>query len=317
MVMKIIIADNLHPDAISLLEEKDEFEIIKGFEIEDFDLKNEIKDVTCIIVRSKTKLTREIIEAGEMLRLIARAGIGVDNIDLDAATERNIPVINAPKASTETVADLTMGLIIALARKIVLADKRLRKGIWKKSDLLGRELSSLKLGIVGFGRIGEAVARRARAFGMDVCAYDAYIPMDVIEEKGVKFLEFRALLKECDVISIHVPYTKETAGMFSHRAFDIMKEGAYLINVSRGGVVDESALLNALKKKKLAGAAIDVFEVESGIHPIFKFENVVVTPHIGASTIDAQRKVGIEIAEAVIGYLLQGSTIRPVNRVEL
>lgn len=315
MVYNIIISDKLHEDAINMLKEQRSLNIIDGSTDPDFDLNTEIENADALVVRSRTKVTRELIEKAKNLKIIARAGIGVDNIDIEASKEYKIPIINAPDASTETVADLTIGLLLCVIRNISYADRRIRKGNWKKSDLLGRDLSSLKMGIIGLGKIGRAVAKRASAFGMEIHAYDAYIPDEDIRKMGIIPQTLSNLLKTCDVISIHVPYNNETAGMLSEDMFKIMKNGSYLINVSRGGIVDETALLKAIKSKKIAGAAIDVFEVESGIHPLFQFDNVVVTPHIGASTVDAQRKVGIEIADKLIRFFIKKEKLKTVNGI--
>ncbi len=308
--MKILVSDPLHPDGIKMLRDAG-FEVIEQPDISYDELKEKIKDFEVLIVRSRTKVTREIIESAEKLTLIARAGVGLDNIDVKAAQEKNIAVINAPEAPTYSVAELVIGLMIAALRGIPRGDMALKEGKWIKKELLGRELNGKTLGIVGFGRIGQEVAKRALAFNMKVLAYDVIGELaKKAEELGVEFVgttkeALYKLLKESDIITLHVPLLPSTYHMIGREEISLMKNGAVIINTSRGGIIDEKALYEALKEGKIAAAALDVFENEPPTDVSLKLAqlpNVVATPHIGASTEEAQRKAATIIAQKIIDH---------------
>ncbi|MHA1226234.1 MAG: hydroxyacid dehydrogenase, partial [Candidatus Hodarchaeales archaeon] len=226
---------------------------------------------------------------------------GVDNIDVEAATEKNIAVVNSPRASTYSVAEMAMTFMLSLSRKIVEADTKTKQGLWPKKQLKGRELYGKTLGFVGCGRIGSEVAKRARAFGMECVAYDPYLPKEIADKVGVKLIsKLEEVLEIADYISIHALLTDETKGMIGKKEFDRIKPSAYLINCARGGIVDEDALYNALKEKKIAGAGLDVFQIEPAKeNKLFELENVYVSPHIAASTIEAQERAGEIIAQQI------------------
>jgi len=307
---KVLVADPIHPDGIKMLKDAG-FEVIEEPDISYEGLKEKIKEFNVLIVRSRTKVTREIIEAAEKLSIIARAGVGLDNIDVKTAQEKNITVVNAPEAPTHSVAELVIGLMIAASRGISKGDAALKEGKWIKKELLGKELNGKTLGIIGFGRIGQEIAKLALAFNMKVLAYDVIEELaKKAEELGVEFVgttreALNKLLKESDVITLHVPLLPSTRHMIGKEELSMMKKGAVLINTSRGGIIDEEALYEALKQGKLAAAALDVFENEppKGISlKLAQLPNVVATPHIGASTEEAQRRAATIIAQKVINH---------------
>lgn len=296
--MKVLIADRIEANGISILEEFTE--VVVQTDITKEELIESIGNFDAVVVRSRTKITRDIIESADKLKVIARAGVGVDNIDVEAATERGIMVVNAPESASITVAEHTLGVIIALARKITLADKSVKEGKWEKSKFVGIELFGKTLGIIGIGRIGKQVALRLKGFEMKMIAYDPYITEDEASKLGVTLVDLETLLEEADIITIHVPLSPETRHFISHRELELVKKDALLINCARGGIVDEDALYNALSEGKLGGVGLDVFEAEPPKDsPLLALDNVVVTPHIGASTIEAQQNASIIVAEEI------------------
>ena len=273
-------------------------------EIKASELVATVKDYDVIIVRSRTKVTKEIIDASNA-KIIARVGVGLDNVDVKAAEAKNIRVINAPEAASISVAVLAIGLMIALARSIPRADSENKKGNWTKKDLMGTQLSGKYLGIVGVGNIGRNIGRMAKALRMNLIGYDPYpINREFIAETGMVVTDLNTLVESSDFITCHVPSTPETKHMFNADRFAKMKPGAYLVNTSRGEIIDESALYEALKASRLAGAALDVFEVEPPTNKLLiGLPNVICTPHIGAQTKEAQELASIVIAEKVIQML--------------
>ncbi len=273
-------------------------------EIKASELVATVKDYDVIIVRSRTKVTKEIIDASNA-KIIARVGVGLDNVDVRAAEAKNIRVINAPEAASIAVAELAIGLMIALARSIPRADSENKKGNWTKKDLMGTQLSGKYLGIVGVGNIGRNIGRMAKALRMNLIGYDPYpINREFIAETGMVVTDLNTLVESSDFITCHVPSTPETKHMFNADRFAKMKPGAYLVNTSRGEIIDESALYEALKASRLAGAALDVFEVEPPTNKLLiGLPNVICTPHIGAQTKEAQELASIVIAEKVIQML--------------
>jgi D-3-phosphoglycerate dehydrogenase len=310
--MKILVSDQLHQAGIELLKEVGEVEVRTGMSKEE--LLEAIRDKDALLVRSATKVTREVLEAAENLKVIGRAGIGVDNIDLDAATEKGIVVVNSPGASTITVSELTLGLMLALARNITRADTSLKSGRWEKKNLLGIELRGKTLGVIGTGRIGSAVIEKAKAMGMKIIGYDPFVSEKVAREMGFELVDFHEVIKEADFISLHVPLTDQTRHMIGREEIAMMKKGAFIINCSRGGTIDEAALLEGLESGKLGGAALDVFEKEPPLdNPLLKNERFIGTPHLGASTEEAQRSASTIACEEVIKVLRNQPATNVVN----
>jgi len=300
--VRILICDPIDPEGIEKLK-KAGYNV--AFLMRREMLKKEIQECDVLIVRSRTKVTREIIESGKHLKLIARAGSGLDNIDLKAAEERGIAVINTPEASADSVAELTIGLMVALARKMILADSSMKQGKWLKKELMGFLLKGKKLGLIGLGNIGLRVARIAKAMGMKILVTKRVPPSpELLKSLEAEFLPLDELLRQSDIVSIHVPLSKETRNMIDAEEIGKMKDGAFLINTSRGEIVNEKALLNALRSGKLGGAALDVYSVEPPENlELIKQPNVICTPHIGAQTVEAQREASIRLAEKIIRFL--------------
>ncbi|MEM2374341.1 MAG: hydroxyacid dehydrogenase [Thermoproteota archaeon] len=297
----ILIVGSIDKEFYSILKPHAELK-----EIRPEKLIEDIRSADILVVRGDVKVTREILDKASRLRLIARAGSGLDNIDVSYANQKGIKVINTPDAPVDSVAELTIGLIISLARKILLLDRHVKSGGWREDWTTGLELKGKTLGIIGFGRIGTRVAIIAKALGMHIIAYDPYIPKAKAEEIGVELVEdLSKLLKLSDFISIHVPLTDETRNMIKAEELSLMKRGAYLVNTSRGPVVDENALYTALSSGWLGGAALDVLmeEPPSKNNPLLKLDNVILTPHIGGSTLEAQKRIAITIAEEILSFL--------------
>ncbi|MDE0358860.1 MAG: phosphoglycerate dehydrogenase [Gammaproteobacteria bacterium] len=309
------VADKVSPSGLGALTGDGRFEVRWLAEHPPAEKEEAMTGVDAIIVRSATRITRELIESASNLKVIGRAGAGVDNIDLDAATERGIPVLNAPAGNTVSAAELTFALILALARKVVAADRSVREMTWKTPGLAGVELNGKSLGLVGAGRIGGEVARRARAFGMKVLVYDPYLPATRAEELDAEPSGLDHVIEQADFLSLHVPLTPSTTSMIGAKQLRRMKPSACLVNAARGGVVDEDALARALGEGWLAGAALDVFRQEplSASSPLLESPNLILSPHLGASTAEAQELVASEIASAVRGALLDGDLSRAVN----
>src|SRR5262245_13434545 len=279
------------------------------------ELKKILPEYDGLIIRSGTKVTADVIEAGKKLRVIGRAGIGVDNVDLGAATARGIIVMNTPEGNTVTTAEHAISLMTSLARQIPQATASMRAGKWEKNKFNGKELFEQVLGVVGLGNIGSIVADRARGLRMRVIAFDPIVSDERAQRLGVDLVSLDELFKQSDVISVHVPLTESTRGLVGKDAFAKMKKGVLLVNAARGGIVDEAALLEAIQSKKVAGAALDVFAEEPPPkdHPLLAREEVIFTPHIGAATEKAQLNVAIAVAEQVRDYLLDGVVRNAVN----
>lgn len=299
----MLVTDGLDEPGLALLREAAQVFESKTLE--------SLPESDALIVRGRTKVTAEVIRsAGPRLKVVGRAGVGVDNIDLEAARARGLTVVNAPEAATVAVAELTLGMMLALARQIPLADSGMRRAEWRKSELHGSELSGKTLGIVGVGRIGAAVAARAAAFGMRVLGHDPLLSDGELQRRGTEPLSFDALLAESDYICLHLPLTDETRGLIGRETLQRFKPGARLISAARGGIIDEAALLEALESGHLAGAALDVYAEEPpGELPLRRHPNVVLTPHIGAQTREAQSKAALDIAGEVLAAL-QGESLR-------
>jgi D-3-phosphoglycerate dehydrogenase len=308
--MRVLVAENIGTSGVELL--KRHFDVDVGV---NGDIAERIGDYDGLIVRSATKVTAELIERAPNLKVIGRAGVGVDTIDVDAATERGIAVLTAPAGNTISAAELTLALTLALARRVPAADRSMKAGQWDRKSFSGTELYGKTLGLVGAGRIGGEVAKRARAFGMQVVAFDPFLIAERALTLGIERVELEELLRRADVVSLHVPLTDATAGLLGDRELALMKPTAVIINAARGGVVSEAALVRALQAKQIGGAALDVFEQEPlpADHPLRSLDNVILTPHLGASTAEAQQNVALEIAEAVRAALIDGDLARAVN----
>ncbi len=298
----ILVSDGLAEDGLALLRQIGTVTV--NPKITAAELLAALPDYQALVVRSRTKVTAQVIAAGTNLKVIGRAGVGVDNIDVAAAVAKDIVVVNSPMAASISVAEHTLGLMLALARLIPAADASLKQGKWEKSAFMGGELTGKTLGLLGLGRIGALVANRARAFGMAVYAYDPYLNETQIRERNAHPATFDEVVAQGDYLSLHLPLTKETQGLLGAAQFAKMKKGARLICAARGGVIDEDALRAALDSGQLAGAALDVFAAEppapGGIatHP-----KVIATPHVGAQTHEAQARAGVAIAEEVVAVL--------------
>ncbi|WP_309071802.1 phosphoglycerate dehydrogenase [Arthrobacter sp.] len=294
----VLLAEELSPATVDALGP--DFEIRQTDGADRTKLLAAIADVDAILVRSATQVDAEAIAAAPKLKVIARAGVGLDNVDIKAATQAGVMVVNAPTSNIISAAELTVGHVLSLARHIPQASAALKGGEWKRSKYSGIELYEKKVGIIGLGRIGALVAARLQGFGTEILAYDPYITSARAAQLGVQLVTLDELLAESDFVTIHMPKTPETVGMLGATAFQKMKNTAYVVNVARGGLVDEDALYTALKEGQIAGAGVDVFVKEPSTDlPFFEMDNVVVTPHLGASTEEAQEKAGISVAKSV------------------
>jgi len=304
---RVLLADEIVPRGIEILAATEGLEVDDRAGISGAELAAVIGAYDALIVRSRTKVTREVLETATRLKVVGRAGVGVDNVDVDVATRRGVVVLNSPGGNVISAAEHTFALMLALVRHIAQADASLRRGEWERKRFRGVELHGKTLGLVGAGRIGSEVAKRARAFGMRVVAYDPYLSPERPDWLGFELVTLPDLLGQADVISIHVPLTDETRGLIGQPELALMKPTAYLVNAARGGVVDETALAAALRSGRLAGAALDVFDEEpvAPDNPLLALDNVVVVPHLGAATREAQTGVGVEICEAVRDALVK------------
>ncbi len=311
--LKVLVKENIGDSGVELLREH--FDVDLGFDWSDEQLAQRIGEYHGILIRSATKLTAELIDKATNMRAIGRAGVGVDNVDVDAATKRGIVVANAPQSNVVTAAEHTMALLLALARNIPQAYISLTAGKWERSKFSGVELYEKTLGIVGFGRIGQLVAARARGFQMRVVAFDPFVSAERYRELGVEKAEnSEEIYAQADFISIHLPKTDETKNWLNAEAFAQMRDGVRILNVARGGLIDEAALQAALDSGKVGGAALDVFPTEPMTEsPLFGYSNVIVTPHLGASTAEATDRAGYQSAEQVVAALDGGVVSTAVN----
>ena len=302
--MRILVCDPVHEEGIEKLKQAG-FEVDVNPTITSEQLTKIVSNYDVLIVRSRTKVTKEIIEAGRQLKVIGRAGIGLDNIDLETAEKKGIMVFDVPAASANAAAELTAGLIISLARSIPRADNSMKEGKWIKKELIGRELRDKTLGIIGLGNVGGRIAKIAKTLGMKILITKRTPPApELLRELEAEFVLLKELLQRSDVVTIHVPLTPQTKHMIGAQEIQLMKKSAFLINTSRGAIVDEKALLDALKSGKLGGAALDVYEIEPPKDlSLIKLPNVVCTPHIGAQTGRTQRITAVSLAEKIINTL--------------
>ncbi len=292
MNMKLVVSDTTEPEILEKMKQR--WEVV----YQPKNLLEAIQDAEGLVVRSKTKVTKEVIDAAPKLKVVARAGVGLDNVDIDACKERGIKIINTPAAPRNAVAELVIGMSICLLRGMYKGHTEMKKGNWLKKELLGNEIQGKTLGIIGFGGIGKAVADKAKVLGMKVLAHDLR-PVEPEYAKFVRQVGLDTLLIESDIVSLHTVLVPETRGMINQEAIRKMKNGSFLINTARGGLIDEEALYEALKSGKLAGAALDVFSEEPYSGKLLELENVLFTPHIGGNTKEAQLRIGEELIEAL------------------
>jgi D-3-phosphoglycerate dehydrogenase len=312
---KVLVSDSLAAQGLELLEQARGIEVDYAPGLAPADLLERVRDAEGLVVRSGTKVTREVIDHAEKLRVIGRAGIGVDNVDVAAATARGVVVVNTPSGNNVTTAEHAIALLVSLARHIPQASASMKAGRWEKTAFTGMELADRTLGVLGLGNIGRVVAQLAQGLGMRVVAYDPHLPAEIAGKLDVELLPLADLLPRADALTVHVPKTKETTGLLGADAFAKCRQGVLVVNAARGGIVDEKALLAALESGRVGGAALDVFEQEPPPkeHPLVQHPKVICTPHLGASTEQAQLNVAIQVAEQVRDYLLQGVIRNGVN----
>ncbi len=309
---RVLVADPIADEGVALLRQGADVDVRTGLAPEE--LREALTGYEALVVRSGVRVTAEAIANAGRLQVIARAGAGVDNVDLEAATERGIVVVNAPRGNTIAAAEHAFALLIALARHIPRADRSLRGGEWRRRAFMGAELRGHTLGLVGFGPIGSEMARRALAFEMDVIVHDPFVPVERVRALGAEPVDMDELYARSDFISVHTPLTASTRGMIAREQFAAMKDGVRLVNAARGGIVDEADLLDAVRSGKVAGAALDVFSAEPpGALPLFEEERIIVTPHLAGSTAEAQERIAIDIAGQVLDVLAGRPPRYPVN----
>jgi D-3-phosphoglycerate dehydrogenase len=314
LLMKVLVSDSLSEVGIRILEESPDIEIDVNTDLTPEELKGIIGQYDALVIRSATRVTADIIEEARNLKVIGRAGIGLDNVDIPAASKRGIVVMNTPEGNTITAAEHTIAMIMALSRSIPQATASLKQGKWEKNKFQGWEIFNKTLGVIGVGKIGRLVAERAKGLKMKVLAYDPYIKPETIERLDLEPVSFDSLLERSDYITIHTPITSETTNMINKETISRMKQGAMLINCARGEIVNEDDLYGALKSGHLAGAALDVFSKEPpGKIKLMGLPNFICTPHLGASTKEAQEKVSKDIATQIVAYLMYGSVKNAVN----
>lgn len=319
MTLRIVATDRISDEGLSPLAGDEGFTVIQIPDSKDPRFSEELATASGLIVRSATRVDSALLGSAPALRVVGRAGVGVDNIDVDAATDRGVAVMNAPAGNTIAAAELTLALMLSVARRVAEADRSIREGKWERSRLQGIELRGRTLGVIGAGRIGGAVAERCQAFGMKVVVYDPYLTPEHLAGLDLPVVDLAQLLDVADVVTLHVPLTDETRGLIGPDELESMRQAAILINVSRGGIVDETALANALIDGEIGGAGLDVYEEEpiSADNPLLLAPNLVLTPHLGASTGEAQIQVALEVAAAMRAALVDGDISTAINALAL
>ncbi len=298
--MKVLVTDLLSEEGLGILRQSG-IQVDARIGIKPEEIVSIIGDYDALLVRSQTKVTADIIQAGKNLQVIGRAGVGIDNIDVEAATRCGVIVVNAPTANTVSAAEHTIALMLSLARQVPQANASLKSGQWKRNDFVGVELRDQTLGIIGLGNVGSEVARRMRPFGMKLLGYDPFVSSDHASKLQIQIVPLEQIYRESDFITLHIPLNAQTKGLIGAKEIGMMKPTVRLINVARGGLMDDNALVAALKEKRVGGVAIDVFEKEPTTQsPLFEFSNVIVTPHLGASTTEAQVTAAKDVAEQVV-----------------
>jgi len=303
--LRILVCDPIDEEGIRKLQ-KAGFKVDVKPTITPIELKKTVSNYDALIVRSRTKVKKETLETGKRLKLVGRAGVGLDNIDVETAQKRGLKILNTPEAPANAAAELTIGLMLSLARNIPHADRAMKEGKWLKKELMGWELRGRSLGTIGLGNVGERVARLAKAFGMKILITKRTLPDPaLLKELEAEFVPLHDLLTRSDIVTIHIPYTPQTHHMIGEKELSLMKKDAYIINTSRGAIIDEKALLRALQSGRVGGAALDVFEAEPPIDwTLMQLPNVVCTPHIGAQTEEAQKAASVLLAEKIISSFL-------------
>ena len=312
--MEVLISDPLAKEGIDRLKEEDDFRVREAPGLSQEELIRTIPEYDALIVRSETKVTEEVIRAASHLKVIGRAGTGLDNIDIEAATKKGIIVMNTPEGNTISAAEHTISMMLALSRNIPQAHVSLRSGEWNRKKFMGTEVYGKILGIVGLGRIGSEVAKRAQGLKMRIIVYDPFISRERAEQLGVTLMDLEELLPEVDYLTVHTPLTSQTRNLIGEKEIALMKKDARIINCARGGIIEEDALYRALKENRLKGAALDVFEKGKPFDsPLLKLDSVIFTPHLGASTEEAQKRVALDIVLQVIDALKGGPLRNAVN----
>ncbi len=315
MTYHVLVSDNVHPSALEILNAAEGLQVTAPGQMKRDELLAALPEADALIIRSASKIDAEALAAAPKLKLIARAGVGVDNVDLTVATEHGVIVMNTPDGNTISTAEMTFGLMLALARQIPQAHITMNEGKWDRKKFMGVELRGKTLGVVGFGRIGRAVAKRALAFEMTVIAFDPYIPADVAADLGVELVDLDALYKRADFITLHAVLTDETRDMINAETIAKMKDGVRIVDAARGALINEADLAEALQSGKVAGAALDVYPTEPppADDPLIGLPNVVHTPHLAASTEDAQVTVAVDAAKQIVDALLNQKYVNVVN----
>ncbi len=312
--MKVLVSDNLGEIGIQMFQETEGIDVDVKTGLSPEELKEIIGEYDALVIRSATKVTEEILEAAERLKVVGRAGIGLDNVDIPAASKRGVVVMNTPTGNVVTTAEHAIAMMLSLSRNIPRGTATLKAGNWEKKKLQGREIFNKVLGVIGFGKIGSIVADRARGLKMKVVVYDPFVTPEQIEKAGFESVSLAELYQKADYITVHVPKLKDTLGFINKDAFAQMKDGVMLINCARGGIMNEADLYDAMKSGKVAGAALDVFETEPPeASPLLELDNFICTPHLGASTKEAQTNVAVAVARQIIDYLKTGTVVNAVN----
>ena len=309
----ILVADEISPEGVEVLKEK--LQVVYQPDIKAAELLEKIGEYEAVLVRSRTKITADVIRAGKKLKIIGRAGVGVDNIDVGVATECGVLVVNSPEGNTASAAEHTVALMMALSRMIPAADQSLKSGKWERNKFIGSELFNKTLGVIGLGKVGTRVAQAGQGMGMKIIVFDPLITPERAAQLNMTSVSLEEIWRNADYITVHVPKTRETTNLISTAVLSRVKPGVRIVNTSRGGVIDEAALAKAIQEGRVAGAALDVFENEPpGASPLFECgDKVILTPHLGASTVEAQFNVAIDLAEQMRDYLTTGVTKSPVN----
>lgn len=312
--MKVLVSDNLGEIGIQMFQQEEGIEVDVKTGLSPEALKETIGDYEALVIRSATKVTEELLDAATNLKVVGRAGIGLDNVDIPAASKHGVVVMNTPGGNTVTTAEHAIAMMLSLTRNIPRGTTSLKEGKWEKKRLQGREIYNKVLGVIGFGKIGSIVANRARGLKMEVIVFDPYVNPESVEKEGFESVSVEDLLARSDYITIHVPKLKETANLLDKEAFEKMKDGVMVVNCARGGIVNEAALYDAIVSGKVSGAALDVFETEPpGMVPLMELDRFICTPHLGASTLEAQTNVAVAVAKQIIAYLKQGTVFNAVN----
>ena len=310
----ILVLESLGAEGLAILNNHSSFSVTVSLDTPKEELKQKIADYDCVLVRSQTEVNRELINSAPKLKLIGRAGVGVNNIDINCAQERGIAVINTPSGNSISTAEFAFGLMLALARNVALAHQHTQNGQWSRSQFVGSELAYKKLGIIGFGNVGRLLAERAKAFAMKVFAFDPLVESSAMSDQGVEKLSLEELLKNSDIISLHCGLNAQTQHIINNNNISIMKPGMMLINAARGELIDDNALLKALEEGRISKAAIDVYAVEPPTknHPLLNHPQIITTPHLGASTHEAQKRVATLLAEQTISFFSGSKNITRV-----